>query len=117
MKYAAVAACEDAFPVNRVCEVLDVSESGYYAWLNRPASEREQANQGLGERIQARWQRFRGIYGAPRIHAELQNQGEMVGHNRVARTCGNWAYAAKGLGKGSRVPPSPISITGLNGRH
>jgi putative transposase len=85
MKYPAVAACEHAFPVKRVCEVLSVSESGYYAWRNRPPSQREQANQGLGERIQVIWQRFRGIYGAPRIHAELQDQGEVVGHNRVAR--------------------------------
>lgn len=85
MKYPAVAACEDAFPVSRLCEVLDVSESGYYAWLNRPLSQREQANWGLGERIQAIWQRFRGTYGAPRIHAELQAEGEVVGHNRVAR--------------------------------
>lgn len=98
MKYLSIAACEDTFPVSRVCEVLAVSQSGYYAWLNRPLSEREQSNQCLGERIQAIWQKFRGIYGAPRIHAELQNQGEVVGRNRVARI-----MQCLGLrGKGSR---------------
>ena len=45
MKYACVEACEKAFPVNRVCQVLDVSESGYYAWLKRPTCKRKQANQ------------------------------------------------------------------------
>ncbi len=80
-------------------EVLHVSESGYYAWLNRPPSEREQANQGLGERIQAIWQRFRGIYGAPRIHAELQDQGEVVGHNRVARVMRQLGLRGKGVRK------------------
>ncbi|MEZ4666324.1 MAG: IS3 family transposase [Anaerolineae bacterium] len=90
---------EDAFPVNRLCEVLDVSESGYYAWLNRPLSQREQANRGLGERIQAIWQRFRGRYGAPRIHAELQAEGEVVGHNRVARLMQHLGLRGKGSGK------------------
>jgi putative transposase len=99
MKYPAVAACEDEFPVSRVCEVLDVSESGYYAWLNRPLSQREQANQGLGERIQVIWQQFRGIYGAPRIHAELQEQGEVVGHNRVARLMQHLGLRGKEAGK------------------
>lgn len=96
MKYPCVAACEDDFPVSRVCEVLAVSESGYYAWLNRPSSARDQANQCLGERIQAIWQGFRGIYGAPRIHAELQEQGEVVGHNRVARVMQQLGLRGKG---------------------
>jgi transposase InsO family protein len=99
MKYPAVAACEDEFPVSRLCEVFDVSESGYYAWLNRPLSQRAQANRGLGERIQAIWQRFRGTYGAPRIHAELQAEGEVVGHNRVARIMQHLGLRGKGSRK------------------
>jgi transposase InsO family protein len=82
-----------------VCEVLNVSQSGYYAWRNRPPGEREQSNQGLGERIQAIWQRFRGIYGVPRIHAELQDQGEAVGHNRVARIMRQLGLRGKGSRK------------------
>jgi len=99
MKYPYVAACGVEFPVSRVCEVLEVSESGYYAWLNRPPSEREQANQNLGQRIQALWQEFRGIYGAPRIHAELEAQGEVVGHNRVARMMQRLGLRGKGSRK------------------
>ena len=99
MKYAAVAACGDEVPVSRVCEVLNVSQSGYYAWRNRPPGEREQSDQGLGERIQAIWQRFRGIYGVPRIHAELQDQGEAVGHNRVARIMRQLGLRGKGSRK------------------
>lgn len=55
-----------------------------------------QANQCLGERIQAIWQRFRGIYGAPRIYAELQAEGEVVGHNRVARIMRHLGLRGKG---------------------
>jgi transposase InsO family protein len=76
--------------------VLEVSESGYYAWRNRPPSERKKANQSLGQRIQAIWRQFRGIYGAPRIHAELKEQGEALGHNRVARVMKQLGLRGKG---------------------
>jgi len=85
MSYSCVKSCADEYPVSRVCEVLQVSESGYYAWLKRPPSQREQANQSLQTRIQAIWEQVKQCYGAPRIHAELQAQGFCVGKNRVAR--------------------------------
>lgn len=85
MKYEAVHTWQYEFPVARLCAVLKVSVSGYYAWLKRPVAPRQQANQQLEQTIRQVWQRVRGIYGAPRIHAELQAQGLRVGHNRVAR--------------------------------
>lgn len=85
MTYEQVDACVAEYPVARVCEVLGMSESGYYAWKKRPPSEREQENQVIKARILAIWQTFRRCYGAPRIHAELQAQGHAVGKNRVAR--------------------------------
>lgn len=59
MKYESVEACADEFPVYRVCEVLNVSESGYYAWQKRPPSQREQDNQTLSARIEAIWKEFK----------------------------------------------------------
>jgi len=85
MKYAAIAECKQDFPVVRLCAVLQVSESGYYAWLKREPSRRQQENAVLSERIKQVWMQFRGLYGAPRIHAELQAQGLCVGRHRVAR--------------------------------
>lgn len=85
MKYEAVYTWQYEFPVARLCAVLKVSVSGYYAWLKRPVAPRQQANQQLEQTIRQVWQRVRGIYGAPRIHAELEAQGLRVGHNRVAR--------------------------------
>ncbi len=85
MKYAAIEQWQAEFPVARLCAVLGVSESGYYAWLKRPPAPRQQANQQLQQTIGQVWQQYRGIYGAPRIHAELQAVGIRVGHNRVAR--------------------------------
>jgi putative transposase len=61
MTYECVAACADEFPVALVCAVLNVSESGYYAWLKRSPSQREQANQILKARIMAIWGQFTAV--------------------------------------------------------
>jgi transposase InsO family protein len=85
MKYSAIERTRDEFPVRRLCAVLGVSESGYYAWLKHEPSQRALENVRLRETICALWRQFRGIYGAPRIHAELRDQGVKVGRHRVAR--------------------------------
>ena len=85
MKYQAIEAYKTEFPVSRLCAVLNIAESGYYAWSSRAPSPREQANRELQQTICTVWKQYRGIYGAPRIHAELQEQGISAGHNRVAR--------------------------------
>jgi len=71
--------------VATMCRVLGVSTSGYYAWQTRPRSERARADAELSMRIQAIHERSRATYGAPRIHAELAEQGIRVGRKRVAR--------------------------------
>jgi len=73
------------YPVTVLCEVLGVSRSGYYAWLERPPSKRAIANEELTERIWMIHTDSRETYGCPRITAELRDDGECVGHNRVAR--------------------------------
>ena len=68
------------------CRVLNVSTSGYYEWLGRPASSREMRNQELMKLIAAIHKESRGTYGWPRVHAELVlGQGEQVNPERVAR--------------------------------
>ncbi len=96
MTYGCVRIGADEFPVAQVCKVLDVSESGYYAWLKRTPSQREQANQSLKARIVAIWEQFKQCYGVPRIHAELQAQGLRVGKNRVARLMQRLGIQGKG---------------------
>ena len=71
--------------VRRMCSLLGVSPSGYYAWLRRPPSAREQADRALRDQIVDIHSRSRGTYGAPRIHAELAAEGVAVGRKRVAR--------------------------------
>jgi putative transposase len=68
-----------------MCRVLGVSPGGYYARLKRPPSPRARADVELSARIVAIHHHSRATYGAPRIHAELAEQGIRVGCKRVAR--------------------------------
>ena len=67
------------------CELLEVSESGYWAWMKRPPSDRELSDAWLTERIRAIHAASSGRYGSPRVHAVLRRQGIWVGEKRVAR--------------------------------
>ncbi len=72
--------------VGRICRVLGVSRSGYYAWLGRVRSAREAADEELLAKIKAIHQESRGTYGAPRIHAELRKKHQVsCSRKRVAR--------------------------------
>ena len=73
------------YPIATLCRVLAVSASGYYAWLLRPPSARRVIDEVLLERIRAIHSKSRGTYGAPRIHAELVDEGWCIGRKRVAR--------------------------------
>ena len=72
-------------PIATTCRVLGVSPGGYYARLKRPPSARACADAELSARIAEIHRRSRATCGAPRIHAELAEQGIRVGCKRVAR--------------------------------
>ncbi|MBA3870029.1 MAG: IS3 family transposase [Anaerolineae bacterium] len=62
-----------------------VAASGFYDWLRREPSQRQQANEALARRIRAVHEASHQTYGYPRIHAELREAGEVVGKHRIAR--------------------------------
>jgi len=68
-----------------MCEMLDVSTSGYYAWRKRPVSQRQRSNDQLLIAIRQTHENSRQTYGSPRIHAALQREGIQVGKHRIAR--------------------------------
>jgi putative transposase len=80
-----VEAFRKEYPVSVLCETLGVSLSGYYAWKNRPLSQHQREDRQLAERIQAAYYASRQVYGSPRIHAELREQGLRCSRRRVAR--------------------------------
>lgn len=75
-----------------MCRVLEVSRSGYYAWLKREPSSRAKANAELLEAIREIHAESDGTYGAPRVHAELAEraEGPKASLNRVAHVM-RWA--------------------------
>lgn len=68
-----------------MCRVLEVSRSGYYAWRDRPESLRTLEDQRLLARIRRLHYGSDEIYGSPRIHRLLADDGIRVGRKRVAR--------------------------------
>jgi putative transposase len=93
-----MAAQEGQYAVKRMCRALNVSRSGYYAWRDRAASPRAQANELLVAQIQEAFRASRHTYGSPRIHAVLRRKGALCGRNRVGRLmrlCGMAARRAR----------------------
>jgi transposase InsO family protein len=68
-----------------MCAELGISRSGFYAWMKRPASNREQTNAALAMRIRLVHRASRGTYGSPRVYRALRETGAAYGKHRVAR--------------------------------
>ena len=85
MRFQFIKDHRDEFPVRRMCNELNVSPSGYYAWRKRPVSAREMANRELYNKIEAVYNDNHGVYGSPRICRELKDQGIACSENRIAR--------------------------------
>jgi putative transposase len=66
-------------------EILKKAAAWFYASRSRPRSHRTAEDSSLLDRIRAVHTRSRGTYGAPRIHAELAEEGRRVGRKRIAR--------------------------------
>ncbi len=68
-----------------MCRALDVRRSGYYAWRNRPESERSRENRRILGQIEVEYAKGKKVYGSPRIHDALRAQGETCGRKLVER--------------------------------
>jgi putative transposase len=77
------------YPIAVMCRVLDVSASGYYAWVKRPPSMRAVTDAALTVKIDAAHVASNGTYGAPRLQIDLAEAGIRVGRKRVARLMRN----------------------------
>jgi putative transposase len=85
MKFAWIKEHKAELPVRSMCAVLEVSRSGFYAWLRRPPSSRAVRRDKLIQQIQAVHGDSRNLYGSPRIYRELLERGEQVSENTVAK--------------------------------
>ena len=68
-----------------LCDALQVSRSGYYAWVEHQPGSRARDNQQLSQEIEVLFQKSRQSYGSPRITAALRQSGRRCNHKRVER--------------------------------
>lgn len=85
MRFRLIDAAKEEFPVQRLCKVLGVSQSGYFAWKSRPASRRQRDDLVLLAHVRAAFALSHETYGSPRMTHELRDQGLDAGRRRVAR--------------------------------
>lgn len=73
------------YDVKAMCRALGVTRSGYYAWLEKPLSNRAKEDARLLRLIRASFKASHGIYGSPRVFLDLREAGETCSKHRVAR--------------------------------
>ncbi len=95
MKFAFIKDHLTGFPVDISCQVLEVSRSGYYDWIERPQSARDKRREELAAKIKTAAAEGRGVYGSPRIFKALIANGESVCENTVAKVMKTTGIRAK----------------------
>jgi transposase InsO family protein len=95
MTYRFIEGHQDRWPVRLLCQTLEVSPAGYYAWCRRPRSARQQRQDTLLVEIRAIHAEVKARYGSPRLHAELVARGHACCINTVAKLMRDNDIAAK----------------------
>ncbi len=99
------------YDVRLMCRVLEVTPSGYYAWLKQPQSHRAAENARLLKLIRASFNASNGIYGSPRVFLDLREVGETCSKHRVARLMReNKIRAARGYGRKPKSGAKPSEL-------
>ena len=85
MSFAFIEAEKASFPIQRMCRVLGVSQSGFFAWRDRPACHRQRQDMIHLAHIRTAFALSNGTYGSPRMHRDLIDEGHQIGRHRTAR--------------------------------
>ncbi|MBE3844943.1 IS3 family transposase [Vibrio parahaemolyticus] len=83
LRYAFIKANQSVWPVRRMCKILGVHPSGFYAWLKYPDSKQEKRRKYLLGLIKQFWLESGGVYGYRKIYSDLRDEGEFCGINQV----------------------------------
>lgn len=85
MRYRFVETYQNRWKIGRLCSLLNLSRSGFYAWRRRPASGRRISNDEIIREIRKIYEEGEGEYGSPTICQTLREKGYLVNHKRIAR--------------------------------
>jgi putative transposase len=99
-----------AWPVAWACDALEVSESGYYAWVGRPPSEADQRRDQLVAALEVVHAEVKERYGSPRMTAELNARGHVCTVNTVADLMKTHGIRAKTVRRFVRTTDSRHSL-------
>ncbi|MBY0138594.1 IS3 family transposase, partial [Paracoccus yeei] len=86
MKFAFIDAEKASFPISRMCHVLGVSQSGFFAWQERPACRHQQQDMVYLAHIRTAFALSNGTYGSPRMHRDLVDEGHEIGRAVLRKT-------------------------------
>jgi putative transposase len=95
MTFRFIDAHKGRWPIRLLCETLEVSPAGYYAWRGRPRSAQEQRQDTLLVEMRVIHAQFKARYGSPRMHKELVARGHACCVNTVARLMRDHGIVAK----------------------
>jgi len=95
VRFSFIRAEEAKHDVTLLCEVLQVSRQGYYAWLRRTPCRRRRRDEELRQRIHQAFADSGARYGAPRVHRALAADGQSTSRKRVARIMRQEGLAAR----------------------
>jgi putative transposase len=85
MRFALIDGAKAEFPIHRLCRVLGISQSGYFAWRGRLVCRRQRDDMVLLAHARSAFALSNGTYGSPRMTRELRDGGLTVGRRRIAR--------------------------------
>lgn len=102
MKYRFMNEHRHQHAITTMCKVLRIARAGFYQWLHKPVSDRDQDNHRLLQLIRSSYAASRGVYGARRVFGDLREAGETCGKHRASRLMRT--HKIKAL-RGYKAPP------------
>lgn len=85
MKFGFVAKHRGVWPVRLMCEALGVSRGGFYAWITRPKSQREQLDESISPHVYQSFVASDRTYGARRVLMDVLELGYRCGLHKIER--------------------------------
>ena len=104
---------QTVLPVKRMCELVELPRSSFYAFVNLRPSARDLADEALLETIREIYRRSRGTYGVPRVYGQLRRTGHRIARSRVARLRANGLVGAHASKKWRRGRPDAGGLADL----
>lgn len=115
MTFGFIEAEKASFPISRMFYVLGISQSGFFAWQERPACRRQQQDMVYLAHIRTAFALSKGTYDSPRMHRDLVDDGHEIGRHRTARLMRENQLIARQKRRFKRTTDSELRISRESG--